>query len=178
MNLQEIDFGDKDLTERVYDIPTDKKKKKGKKNGKNKITLWDKIFSKNLIKKPNVVAVLYLRNNGRAEPMELESKKGFFSIYGQTYHEHKDCIYAMGRDRVPLAIIPEWSPIPFGKKEWHDKAMLEKFHDLTDPSLKAIRNAELVRSGGEKNPIKLNAKAVIGIGLAVIVGVVVWQNFI
>ena len=134
-----------------------------------KKTLWQKIFNKNIVKKGKT-AVLYLRNNGIAEPMELESKRGFFNINGKTYHEDRDCIYTITKDRIPLAIIPEWSMIPYGTKKWHDKSLIEKFSELEDHTLRGIRHAEMVRMG-EKEGMKLNNKTMVVIGIIVIVAV-------
>ncbi len=134
--------------------------------------LWEKMFRKNKLKKPNAVAVLYIRNNGIAEPMEVEVRDGFYNIYGKTYHENRACIYRMGKDRTPLAVIPEWSLTPLGTKDWEDKDLQEKFGELQDHVLKGIRNAELVRMYGEQRK-PLNMKAIILGGLALIVVVAV-----
>lgn len=146
------------------------------KDKKKKPTLWDKIFNKNKLKKPNMVAVLFLRNNSNAETMEVESKKGFLSIHGRTYHEDSDCIYRL-QGKYPLAVIPEWSLIPFGTKKWHDRDMIEKFSELQDHVLRGIRHAELVKMG-ESEGKKLTAKQMIGIGLALLIGIIVLVNYI
>lgn len=146
-------------------------------NSKRKPNLWERMFRKNKLKKPQMVAVVYLRNNGRAEPIEVESKKGFFTIYGKTYNEDRDCIYLLGKDKTPLAIIPEWSLIPYGTKKWHDKEMLEKFAELQDHVLRGIRHAELVRMGNESGS-KLNMKAIIGLIIAAIIGYAILSAYI
>lgn len=144
-------------------VSDDKKSKKDKKKG-----FWKKLWSKKKLEKSNMVAVIYLRNNGHADPIEVESKNGFFNINGKTYHENRDCIYTLGKDRYPLAIIPEWSVTPIGRKEWEDKGMQEKFHILQDHVMKGIRHAERVRMG-EKDGQQLNIKAIILIGIAVLI---------
>lgn len=149
-------------------VEVDEKDKEKKKN-----SLWSRAFNLNKLKKPNKVAVIYLRNNGRAQTMELEPKEGFFTINGKTYHEDRDCIHALGKSRIPLAIIREWSLLPIGTKVWDDKKPLEKFTQLEEHVLKGIRHAELVRSNERDGP-KLNAKAIVGFGiLAVIIIAVV-----
>ncbi len=117
------------------------------KKGKKKLTWWSKNFKSKDFKKPSLVAIIFLRNNGRAETMQLETRNGFFNIDKKTYHERRDCTWVVGKDRIPLAIIPEWSLIPIGTKEWEDKPMLEKFNELQDHTLKGIRHAELVKVG-------------------------------
>ncbi len=141
----------------------DKEEKK-----KEKTSFWDRVFNKKRLKRPDTVAVLFLRKNGVAEPMEVPIKHGFFSIYGKTYHEERDCIYRLGRDKYPLAMIPEWNVVPIGKKEWEDKPMQEKFHTLEDHVMKGIRHAEKARTG-EVSDRKLDAKSIIVIGIVVIV---------
>lgn len=136
----------------------DKEKKKG---------FWSRTFNKNNVKK-NKVAIIYLRNNGVAEPMIVESKRGLFEINEKTYHEDSDCIYTISKDRIPLAIIPEWSMIPYGTKRWHDRDALEKFAECQDHVIRGIRRAELVRMG-EKDKGQINLKAIIIVGILVII---------
>lgn len=139
---------------------------------------FDKLFNRKKLNKPKRVAVIYLRNNGVAEPIELESKKGFFNIEGHVYHEDKDCIYTITKDRIPLAIIPEWSLIPIGTKRWEDKPMLEKFHECEDHIIRGIRHAELVRMGDKDSSTKLDMKKAILIGVGAIVVIAVLLNYV
>ena len=145
--------------------------------GKKKLTWWSKTFKSKNFEKPKLIAVLFLRNNGRAETMQLETKNGFFNIDKKTYHERKDCTWVVGKDRIPLAIIPEWSLIPLGTQEWQDKPMLEKFNELQDHTLKGIRHAELVKVGGtDMGDIPM--KKVILWGLVILVGGIIIANYI
>ncbi len=140
-------------------------------------TSWHKnLFKKEKFKKPNKVAVIFLRKNGTAEALEKETKNSFFEIYGETYHERRDCTYFIGKDRVPLAVIPEGGFIPLGTSKWYEKNMLDKFHEAQDHLLRGIRHAELVRTGGMG--VSPNVKKMIGIGLLVMVGLVVLFNYI
>lgn len=154
-----------------------KNKIKKKLEDKLKKSWWDKMFNKNKFQKLKKVAVIYLRENGNAEPMELESKNGFFHIEGRTYHERRDCIYTVGKERIPLAIIPEWSMTPLGTKQWDEKLMQEKFSEVQDHLLKGIRHAELVRMG-EKDGMNINVKKAIGIGIIVLVAIVIIVSYI
>lgn len=148
------------------------------KKGKKRDGIWSRMFRKKRLKNPKYVAVLLLRNNGIAEPMEIESKNGFLNIYGKTYHENADCIFSLSKDKIPLAIIPEWSMIPIGKKKWEDKEMLEKFAELQDHLLRGIRYAELVRMGEDKQGMKISPKAVIGLILLLIVGGIIVSQYL
>lgn len=132
--------------------------------------IWDKMFSKRKMKKPKSVAVLYLRENGVAEPMVIESKEGFLNIEGRTYHEDRDCIYKLKGDGYPLAIISEWNVTPLGKKAWDDKDLQTKFATLQDHVMKGIRHAERVRMG-ESEGMKMNGKTMIVIGIMVIIAI-------
>lgn len=168
---------DDDMTKRINLMKEEvNNKKDGKKKKKKKGSFWEKAFNKGKLKKPNRTAVVFLRNNGRAETMEVESRHGFFNIHGRTYHEDLACMYRM-KDGTPFAMIPEWSLIPYGTKIWHEKSMLEKFAELQDHTIKGIRHAELVKMG-EKDKKPLNAKAWIGLGILVIVGYVVITQYI
>ncbi len=157
-----------------FQMPTvESRDKNGKKNKKK--TLWEKMFRRKKLTKPNHVAVIFLKNNRVAEPMEVETKNGFFNIKGRTYHENRDCIYTLDKERIPLAIIPEWSLIPIGTKDWEDKGMREKFAELQDHTLRGIRHAELVKMG-EKDSSPTDMKKVIGIGILIlIIGVVLYS---
>ena len=166
----ELELEERDTRREERNKPKDKtKKKKG---------LWDKIFNKNKLKKPNKVAVLYLRVNGKAEPMEVESNNGFFNINGRTYHENRDCVYLLGKEKYPLALIPEGNVLPLGRKSWEDKDMQEKFSILQDHVMKGIRHAERVRMGEKGRDIKFNAKTAIGIGILAIIGLAVIMSYI
>lgn len=144
--------------------------KKGKKG------FWESLWKKRRLDKPGVVAVIYLKENGNAEKLEVKTNKGFFSIAGRTYHEKRDCTYTMmlNKERYPLAIIPEWNLTPLGTKEWEDKAIQEKFAILQDDVMKGIRHAERVRSGESSGETKVNAKLLISgaIAAAIVIAVI------
>lgn len=178
LQLREIDkkLKEKDLPQLPTTLPPtpievpESKKKDGKK------TWHQNLFKKEKFKKPNKVAVIFLRKNGTADPIEKETKNGFFEIGGETYHERRDCTYFVGKDRVPLAVIPEGGFIPLGTTKWYEKDMLSKFHEAQDHLLRGIRHAELVRVGGMG--VSPNVKKMIGIGLLVLVGLVILFNYI
>ncbi len=154
------------------DIQVSPPKSKGKNKGP-----WYTSWNKNKLKKPNMVAVLFLRNNGVAEPMEVESKKGMLDIYGKTYHENTDCIWSLNKNRIPLAIIPQWSLIPIGTKRWDDRSMLEKFAELQDHTLRGIRHAELVKMG-DKDAKKMTGKQIVGLVILAIIGLAIANHFL
>lgn len=159
--------------EQIQETEKEIKKDKKEKKEKEKKGLWQKLFNTNRIVKKGKVAVVYLRNNGIAEPLEVKSVKGFFNINNKIYHEDSDCIFTIAKERIPLAIIPEWSMIPYGTQVWHDKPMIEKFSELEDHTLKGIRHAELVKMGGGGEDKKINLKTAILIGIFLIIGLAI-----
>lgn len=158
---------------RLEDYSYNKKEEKKEKE-KPKKGFWDKAWSKSKLEKKSTVAVLYLRENGTAEPMEIRSERGFFNINGKTYHERRDCIYTINKERYPLAIIPEFSITPFGRKEWYDKKPQEIISILQDHCMKGIRHAERVRSGESDigNKISIKTAIIIGIVLIILVAII------
>jgi len=150
--------------------PTEKKKEAEKKKVGEKKDIWEKFFKDKKLDKGNNVAVIYLRENGNADPMVVPSKQGMFNIEGKTYHERKDCTYTVGKERYPLAIIEEWSVTPKGTNYWQEKDIQEKCAILQDHVMKGIRHAERVRMG-EREGMKLNAKTII---VLAIVGIIVF----
>ncbi len=151
-----------------------------KKKDKRKLKkgLWYDIWKKKKLDKPNMVAVLFLRNNGMVETLEVESKRGLIEVNGKTYHERHDCIWTLNRkDRCPLAVIPEYNLVPMGTQIWVDKSMQEKFNELQDHVLRGIRHAELVRMG-DKDPTKISTKKAIGIGIIIFIAAIVLMNAI
>lgn len=145
---------------------------------KDKPNLWDRLWNKNKLKKGKSVAILFLKQNGIAEPMELESKKGFFEIQGQSYHEDKDCLWRISKTGVNLALIEEKSLLPIGTERWYEGRPLErttdfmkrKLMEMQDHVLRAIRHAEFVRMG-ESDKSKWDTKTVIIVIIAVIIGI-------
>ncbi len=156
-----------------------KEKLEDKKEEKKKPGIWDKVFNKSKLKKPNKIAVLYLKENGTAQKLETQADAmGFFNINGKVYHEERDCVYRLGKEKYPLAIIPEWNVTPLGRKSWEDKPMQEKFAVLQDHVMKGIRHAERVRMGERAEGFQLNAKGMVAVGIILIVIVAVVMNYI
>lgn len=154
------------------------------KKGPVKKTLWENIWSKNKFKNPKMVAILFLRNNGKAENTQVESKKGFFDFAGKSYHEDKDCIYRLGKDSIPLAIIEEDSLLPIGTKRYYDRYPAErdiqfikrKLMEAQDHILRGIRHAEFVRMGEQTDKKPINTKAIIIWGIIGIVLYALWKG--
>lgn len=156
-------------------VKKEEKKKKG--------SLWDRFFNRRNLQKPNKVAVLYLKTNNSAQTIELESNKGFFTFEGKTYHEERDCIYNLGKDRIPLLILEEDGLIPKGNADFYKnlaqtKEVERKCARLQDITLNAIRHAEIVRMGGDNQGLKLNTKAIIGLGIAAIIGFAIFRSYV
>lgn len=174
LKLEELETPRPSLQELTYDeTPVQREVVKEKKS------FWNKVFKKKKLEKNNTIAILFLRNNGVAEPMERSVRNGFINVEGKTYHENRDCIYRIKVDghTYPLALIPEWSLIPIGTRKWDDKAMLEKFAELQDHTLKGIRHAELVKMEG-RSGTKINAKAAIGIAIALVIVFAVAKQYL
>ena len=147
------------------------------KDAKKEKNWWSKHFSKDKIKKANRVGVVYLRSNGNVNLLEVETINGSFSINGKPFHEDRDCVYTLTKDRIPLMIVREWDMIPLGTKKWVDDTMKEKFAELEQHVLKGIRAAELVKIGGGIES-KLTTKQMILWGLVILVGGIILVNFI
>ena len=149
-----------------------------KKGKRDKSSWWKSFFNKNKLKKPDNVAIIYLRNNGNAELLDQKPKDGFFTINGRTYHERYDCIYTVTKDRIPLAIIREWDIFPLGTKRWEEEDMREKFAQLEEHVLKGIRHAELVKMGGGGFENKITTKQMIVWGILAVVAGAILINYI
>lgn len=173
LNLDRIDLKNPyipEISSGKKELIVSKEKKKDKKGFKS---YWDSVFDKRKLAKHDKVAVIFLKNNRTAVPMEIKPKNGFFEISGKTYHQDRDCVYTMSKDRLPLAIIPEWSLVPIGTKEWQDKEVVEKLANLQAHVLDAIRHAEAVRIEGQEGK-KINPKVLI---VCMIIGVVAFAIF-
>jgi len=178
-DLNKSDQGKKMLQEvsnPVSEVPviSEVKEKKKKKIDQR---WWEKTFNKKKFKKPSKVAIVYLRNNGNADLMQVETRNGFFNVNGKIYHEDRDCVYTISKDKIPLLIIREWDLIPLGTKKWDDESMREKFAELEQHVLKGIRAAELVRTGGGLDG-KFTIKQMILWGLVILVGIVILVNYV
>ena len=179
-DLNKSDQGKKMLQEANTSVPevpivseVEEKKSKKKKDEK----WWEKAFDKKKFKKPSKVGVVYLRNNGNVDLMQVETRNGFFNVNGKPYHEDRDCVYRTSKDKIPLLIVREWDIIPLGTKRWDDEPMREKFAELEQHVLKGIRAAELVKSGGGLDT-KITPKQMILWGLAILVGAIILMNYI
>lgn len=179
MNLEKLsleDLGSVKSESSDFELP--ETSKKDKKSKKEKLSYWSKVFNKSKIeKKPERVAVIFLRDNGIADPMMIDVKNGFFQIAGRTYHQRRDCNYSLGKERIPLAVIREKDLIPIGRREWDDKKIEEKVAEFQDHTLKAIRHAELVRMG-EKESGSISTKQIILWGLIIVIGGAILMSYL
>ena len=140
---------------------------------------WEKIWKKNKLKKSDTVAVLFLREDGTAQPMEIRVRRGFFEINTKTYHQRRDCTYTiMGKERTPLAIIREWDMTPIGTKVWEDTEMQEKCAKLQDHLMQGIRHAERVRMGENMGGIQMNTKTMVILGIMAIIGISIVMGYV
>ncbi len=179
--LQNLNAPDIPPTPSIPEVPVENvepETKKEKKDKKKDAKWWTKVFNKDKLKKSNRVGVIFLRNNGKADLMEVITRNGFFAIEGKTYHENRDCVYMLTKERIPLLIQREWDIIPLGTKKWDDEPMREKFAELEQHVLKGIRAAELVKSGGGGIETKLTPKQMILWGLVILVGGIILFNIV
>ena len=155
------------LEEKVKENSKDKKKKKEK-------TLFEKLFNKKKLNRPEKVAVIYLRTNRTAEPIEAELKDSMFMIHGKSYDSKQECIWiTTTKERYPLAVIHEDQITPVGTKEWSERAIQQKFQEFQDHVIKAIRHTELVREGYKGEKTNFSTKQIVGaIIAAVIIGAI------
>lgn len=169
LKVAEIAAKEQNLEGKVKEKPKEKKSK----------TLFEKLFKKKKLDKPQMVAVVYLRNNRTAEPMEIESKNGMFMIGGKSYNVNQECIWVTStKERYPLAVIREDSINPEASDEWNDRPIQQKFAEFQDHVIKAIRHAELVREGYKDQKMNLSTKQIIGYIIGGIILVAVVANYI
>lgn len=149
---------------------------------------WKRIFQEKRIVARGRVAVIVLEEKSIAKPLEIETRNGMFSVKGKTYHVLKDCIWRLNVGKgqsIPLALIHEGSFTPIsGDKELENSNLYaklqEKFSVFQDLSIKAIRQAELVKTGaqdmysGKSVSIK---QVILYCILAAVVGAVVVGGF-
>ncbi len=116
------------------------------------------------------VAVLYLRESGIGELKYVKPENGMFIVSGRYYHITDSCIYTLGKKRVPLAVIPEWSFVPLSKKEY-ETILGSKYQDAQLLIIKSLENAEIVKIHQDGNPKgKADSKIIIWIIIAGVVG--------
>lgn len=144
-------------------------------------SFWDAVFKKKSLKKPQRIAVLYLRKNNAGEVMDVDTNKGFFDIAGKTYHVSRDCLYTLGKERIPLAIIEEDGLIPKGNADFYARLndinaldkMNARYQNLV---LQAIRHAELVKYQTQEKG-KINPKVAIGLAIGAIIAYALFRNY-
>lgn len=117
------------------------------------------------------VVVLYLRDSGIGEFKYVKPNNGMFIVEGRYYHINHSCIYNIGKKRIPLAVIPEWSFIPLSKKEY-EIILGAKYQDAQMLIIKSLENAEVVKINQDVTPTKKGDPKLIGwILVAAVVGV-------
>ena len=167
--VKKLDFNVAEVMPPVEVDPKDKKKSEA---------TWSKFLKTNKVRKDAQVAIMFLRNNGRAEGYVLAAKDGMFDIAGRAYHERADCKYTMkiGKDNFPLAVIREKDLKPIGNKDWDDLSIEAKLAELQYHVIKGIRTAEIVRVEG--NDKKMDLKTIVIIGIIAVVALVFLQKYI
>lgn len=141
--------------------------KLNEKDERKNLSFWQRIFKKDKVKKPNMVVVQLLKNNGTSEVIYMETKDDMFTIGDCVYHTRKDCAFTLfvGNDRIPLCILPEWSMIPIGTRAFYELTPERRIAEYQNLALKAIRMAETVKA---EEPVKkgggINMRTILIIG--------------
>ena len=154
---------DKGLNEKIDDIykhlkiGEDKKKKKGKEIT-FKLPLWVKMQHKTISKQSKVMVFL-MGVNGNVNIKISEIKNGMINIGDKFYSVTPGAIYMY--NNIPTIFLPEWTLEPIGTKDYLDS------DNKSDAQAIIIRAIETKEAGIGK---KLGGKALIWIGLIVIVG--------
>lgn len=116
------------------------------------------------------VAVLMLRESSVGDLKYVKPSNGMFIVEGRYYHIIDACNFNIGKKRIPLAVIPEWSFIPLSKKEYEVK-LGAKYQDAQQLIIKSLENAEIVKINQETAPKgQANGKLIIGIVIAAVIG--------
>lgn len=124
------------------------------------------------------VCILYLRESGIGEFKYVRPDNGMFIIQGRYYHINHSCIYNVGKKRVPLAIIPEWSFIPLSKKEY-EIVLGSQYQEAQMLIIKSLENAEVVKIQQETQPSKkADGKLIIWIIIIAVIGLYMLQKFV
>lgn len=140
--------------------------------------IFAKLLNRKKLKTPDTIAVLFLRINGTAEVIYKEPKLGIFEQSGRTYHVLEDCRYTMslGKETLPLCILPEKSLTPLGTGKYYDQDLQERVAELQDLCIRGIKSAELVKLEGEKKP-GMNPKTVIIFVILAIIGFAFYKQY-
>ncbi len=139
--------------------------------------VWDKVFNVKKLKKPDTVAVVLLRDNGNAEPLEAKAIRGMFNINGKVYHEREDCKYTLNYkgERTPFIVVHENMLHPEPNKEYYERGFQKRMADLQDMVTRAIKNAEIVKVEGDSNS-KINPKLLIAGAIGLIIMFALFQG--
>ena len=123
------------------------------------------------------IAVLFMRESGLYELKYVRPENGMFIVQGRYYHIVGSCNGIVGKKRIPLAVIPEWSFIPLSKKEYEVK-LGSKYQEAQSLIIKSLENAEIVKINQDVAPKhNPNSKLIVGIIIAAIVGLYVLNKF-
>lgn len=127
--------------------------------------------------KEGEVCVLYLRESGTSEFKYVRPQNGMFIVDGRYYHIKSSCIHTIGKKRIPLAVIPEWSFIPLSKTDYAEVLGANE-QDAQMLIIKSLENAEVVKIQRENEPAKKqDPKLVIWIIIAGVVALYFLQKY-
>jgi len=123
------------------------------------------------------VAILFLRESGIAELKYVRPENDMFIINGNYYHTKGTCIYNIGKKRIPLAVIPEWSFVPLSRKNYEEK-LGSKYQEAQRLIIKSMENAEIVKINQEdpNKKKKADTKTIVILVIIAIVGLYFLQK--
>lgn len=123
------------------------------------------------------VLILFLRESGVGEFKYVKPDNGMFIVDGRYYHVRGNCIFNVGKKRIPLAVIPEWSFIPLSRIEYETKLHASE-QEAQLLIIKSLENAEVVKINQETEPAKkADSKLIIWIIIGAIVGLFFLNRF-
>ncbi len=137
--------------------------KKKKKSKEFKLPFTIRARQRALAKK-NRLLVILLRTNRSIELKTTKIIDGLIQFDGKFYQATTDFVY-LYRGRIPSIVLPEWSLIPVGTKDYYDASKAGAIADPQKVIIKAIQAAEPQATKG------LAGKSLIWI---VIIGVAVF----
>jgi hypothetical protein len=96
----------------------------------------------------NHALVVFLRRNREIDLKYTEIYNNVISIENKFYDARADCYYTYGKERVPTLILPEWSLVPIGTKDYQDAVKEGTTTDGQDIIIEGFERKEIGRKKG------------------------------
>lgn len=143
------------ISQDLNEIKTALNIKQGEKDVK--LPLKVRLAQKTIAKK-NTVQVVYLRTNQNMEFKVCPIINGAVIIDKKKIHTASSDFIYLYKGKVPTLIVPEWSLIPIGTKEFYDAV---KNKQIADPQTIIIRALEAAEAINAKKPFKISIILII-----------------